>query len=291
MLRICDWCSSSVGPSLLGCRLSGAIVAQGPGPKMDPMVSEDATEVDMKAVSHWQMAQNSLPIMLLLWAWLQCWSGMLFHGFQICQGSESIEHIMPMVVLVAGLVMTNVIGYVHFCQKGLWRDACLAAVDLDTPYLAYQHGRQIMLGKNCPDWEELRLRNSIWRSLPLAMVGFVLAFRIILEIPTCQAVGTLSTFAAGTFPELIPYSKFAEDLSEDGVNWTELTKFQSVQNFAKKVPEDYKGQGNLEVCAKAIHLENAVWAAAECKNSNWRKHDIAYATGLAGSSRNVEKYR
>ena len=154
-------------------RLSGAIVAQGPCPKfmiyqqaqagaqegpvqlprpyipwscMGPMVSEDATEVDMKAVSHWQMAQNSLPIMLLLWAWLQCWSGMLFHGFQICQGSESIEHIMPMVVLVAGLVMTNVIGYVHFCQKGLWRDACLAAVDLDTPYLVYQHGRQIMLG-------------------------------------------------------------------------------------------------------------------------------------------------
>ena len=80
----------------------------------------------------------------------------------------------------------------------------------------------------------------------------------------------------GTFPQLIPYSKFAEDLSNDGVNLTEVTKFQSVQNAAKKVPEDYKGQGNLEVGAKAIHLENAVWAAAECKNSNWRKHDITY---------------
>ena len=57
---------------------------------MDPMVSEVSTEVDMTAVSHWKMAQNSLPIMLLLWAWLQRWSGMLFHGFQICQGKR--EH-------------------------------------------------------------------------------------------------------------------------------------------------------------------------------------------------------
>ena len=125
--EICDWCSSSVDPSLLvsavGCHCCSRPLPEiydlstGPswrsgGPSstprpyipwscMGPMVSEDATEVDMKAVSHWQMAQNSLPIMLLLWAWLQCWSGMLFHGFQICQGSESIEHIMPMVVLVA----------------------------------------------------------------------------------------------------------------------------------------------------------------------------------------------
>lgn len=246
---------------------------------MDPMISEDAAEVDTKAVSHWQMAQNSLQIALLLWAWLQCWSGMFYHGFQICEGSESIKHIMPMVVLVVGLVMTNVIGFVHFRQKGFWRDACLAALDLDTPYLAYQHGRQIMLGKPCPDWELLRLRNSIWRSLPLAMVGFVLAFRIILEIPTCQAVGTLSTFAVGTFPELMPWSNFAEDLSKNGVNLTELRKFQgiqkAVQKAAQKVPGEYKGDRGVKVGAKAIHLEHALWAAAECKDSKWRTHDIA----------------
>lgn len=107
---------------------------------MDPMVFEDATEVDMKAVSHWQMAQNSLPIMLLLWAWLQCWSGMLFHGFQICQGSESIKHIMPMVVLV-----TSGTGHCK-CDRICTFLSERLVVDLDTPYLAYQHGRQIMLG-------------------------------------------------------------------------------------------------------------------------------------------------
>lgn len=244
---------------------------------MDPMISEDAAEVDAKAVSPRQMAENSLQIALLLWAWLQCWSGMFFHGFQICAGSKSITHIMPMVVLVVGLVMTNMIGFVHFRQKGFWRDACLAAVDLDTPYLAYRHGRRIVLGKPCPDWELLRLRNSIWRSLPLAMAGFVLAFRIILEIPMCQAVGTLSTFAVGTFPELMPWSNFAEDLSENGVNLTELRKFQGVQEAAQKVPDEYKGQRSRELGAKAIHLEHELWAAAECKNSKWDKHDISYA--------------
>ena len=108
------------------------------------------------------------------------------------------------------------------------------------------------------------------------MVGFVLAFRIILEIPTCQAVGTWSTCAAGSFPQLIPYSKFAVDLSNDGLKLTEPQKFGGVQKAFKRVPEEYKGQRSLELGAKAIHLENAVWAAANCKNSNWRRHAIAY---------------
>lgn len=78
----------------------------------------------------------------------------------------------------------------------------------------------------------------------------------------------------GTFPQLIPYSKFAVDLSNDGLNLTELRKFHGVQEAAERVPEDYKGQRSLELGAKAIKLENAVWAAAECKNSNWRRHVI-----------------
>ena len=56
----------------------------------------------------------------------------------------------------------------------------MLAVDLDTPYLACKHGLQVVKG---PERDKLRIRNSIWRSLPLAMISFVLSMRSLAEIP------------------------------------------------------------------------------------------------------------
>jgi hypothetical protein len=71
--------------------------------------------------------------------------------------------------------MTNTLGYLEFAQQGRKKEALLAAVDLDGPYTIFQHRSAILADEPCPDWANLRIRQAVWRSVPLAVVSLHLA--------------------------------------------------------------------------------------------------------------------
>lgn len=242
--------------------------------------------VEQKAISPFEMMRSSFQIFLLLWAWLTCWVDMVSNALEVSHGSQDIEHRMPLVVIAVGILMTNVLGVLHFQRKGQWVDACIAAVDFDTPYLACKHGMQILRGQICPDWEALRQRNSSWRSIPLAMVGFVLAFRVLMQIPGCEMGATLSGVMIAGFPEVIPqsksaddlpYSRWAHDLVRDEVNVSEITLFTDgiprVQEILQKrsLAEREK---HVALLMKLLQTENVVWTCASCSLSHWKKQRI-----------------
>ena len=53
-------------------------------------------------------------------------------------------------------------------------------------------GDRILKEEDCPEWYQLQVRQALWRSVPLAVVGFCLTGRVFLEVPSCQLAGTLS---------------------------------------------------------------------------------------------------
>lgn len=55
--------------------------------------------------------------------------------------------------------------------------AVAAALDLDTMYVVSTRSRQIVRNLPCPEWDELQLRQVVWRSIPLAIVTFFLQER------------------------------------------------------------------------------------------------------------------
>ena len=85
---------------------------------------------------------------------------------------------------VASEVMTNTLGFLEFYKSARWKEAGLAACDLDTPYILVTQGRQILADADCPDFAALQMRQAVWRSVPLAIVGFFLACR-----PFCGGPG------------------------------------------------------------------------------------------------------
>eukprot|EP00434_Breviolum_minutum_P013558 symbB.v1.2.011948.t1/scaffold813.1/size160256/4 len=224
-----------------------------------------------------QECRRLVEMLLLQWAWMKTWIDLITNGIVVVQQYPATDArcTAPVIVILAGIILTNVIGFTHFFRKGCFTEAIAAAVDLDTPYLAYKLYPEVLKGDNCLEWEKLRLRNSIWRSLPLAIITFALASRVVVEIPLCQQFATLGPLAVGTFPDLAPDSPFVRDLwFRNGVNPEDIRIFQNVWNRTQELLPSQTREGLQKVAKKSLVLQQRAWAAAHCKDSEWKQVEL-----------------
>ena len=230
---------------------------------------------------HVEMLRRLVEILLLQWAWLKSWFDLVFNGLELDEKFD-IRFLAPTVVIIVGIVMTNVLGFINFFLQGLHLDACMAAFDLDTPFLAYKHGAQVVKGEDCPEWEKLRMRNSIWRSLPLAMITLILQMRNLFEIPTCQVFTMVGPLATSVVPDLSLQSRFIQDILVRNAKF-DYSAMGQVQNFheaASNIPPESREKFRPTVRI-LLDLEKDVWGAAHCSESTWeetrmlRKQDVS----------------
>ena len=220
-----------------------------------------------------EVAWRSFEVLLLLWAWFKCWLVMYSTSSRILEMQDAdIRDLAPLAVLVVGFLATSVLGFLHYHEQERPLHACIAALNLDTPHLACRHGWNIVLGGTNQDWETLRIRHSIWRSLPLAMMTFVLTCRNLVEIPACQVAVQNSAFAVGTFPQLANRSQWGEDLRRDlDLGLENVHRVDQFARSARRVEEDIaKDKNLLEIGKLALRVENQVWKAAHCHESEWQ---------------------
>ena len=229
---------------------------------------------------HVETLRRLVEIILLQWAWLKSWFDLVVYGLKLRDGyhiSEKfdIKFLAPTVVIVVGIVMTNALGFINFFLQGLHLDACMAAFDLDTPFLACKHGAQVVKGEDCPEWEKLRMRNSIWRSLPLAMITLILSLRNLVEIPTCQmfaAVGPLATSLLTDLENPSRFSRFIEDIHDDAkFNFYDIRQHQIFRETAAKSFTSQQRQAMTRMAWNLLGLESAAWDAAHCSDSTWEE--------------------
>ena len=92
------------------------------------------------------------------------------------------------------------------------------AAALDTMYVVSTRSRQIVGNLPCPEWDELQLRQVVWRSIPLAIVTFFLQVHQSVEIPCCQMAASLSVAGAEMFNRPI-HSRARRHHWSDAHNW------------------------------------------------------------------------
>lgn len=208
---------------------------------------------------------------------MKTWIDLITNGIAVVQQYPATEArcTAPVIVILAGIILTNALGFVDFFRKGCFKEAIVAAVDLDTPYLAYKLHQEVLRGDNCLDWEKLRMRNSIWRSLPLAITTFALASRVVVEIPLCQQFATLGPLAVGAFPDLALESPFARDLwFRNKVDPFDIRIFENVWLRTQEFLQGQMRDELREVANKSLDLQSAAWAAAHCKDSSWKQVEL-----------------
>ena len=252
-----------------------------------PTAEEQQNEVP-KSQATWQHVETLrrlVEILLLQWAWLKSWFDLVVYGLKLRDEHHlsekfDIKFLAPTVVIVVGIVMTNVLGFLNFFLQGLHLDACMAAFDLDTPFLACKHGAQVVKGEDCPEWEKLRMRNSIWRSLPLAMITLVLQMRNLLEIPTCQMFASLGPSTTSVVPGLENQSRFIQDIGNANLNYSAIAQVARFRDSASTIPVDER-EMFLPTFRIVLSLEDHLWEAAHCSDSTWeeatllRKQDVS----------------
>ena len=248
----------------------------------DSVATAEAQQNEIpKSQATWQYVEmlRLVEILLLQWAWLKSWFDLVFNGLQLVQKFD-IKFLAPTVVITVGILMTNVLGFLNFFLQGLHLDACMAAFDLDTPFLAWKHGAHVVKGEDCPEWEKLRMRNSIWRSLPLAMITLVLSLRNLFEIPTCQIFAMVGPLAASVVPELENDSRFIQDIHNAKLNYSAFGQVQGFRQTASRISVDQR-ERFLPTGRQLLALEKDVWEAAHCSDSAWeettmlRKQDLS----------------
>ena len=70
----------------------------------------------------------------------------------------------PLLVLLFGLFMTNIRGYLDAKAQNDMPLAKAAAMDLDMALLLQRHGRRIIADQPHADWRKLKLRQALGRA-------------------------------------------------------------------------------------------------------------------------------
>ncbi|CAE7366076.1 unnamed protein product [Symbiodinium sp. CCMP2592] len=226
------------------------------------------------------MAKQLGLMFLFLFSWVQCWVAISRNIEAIAAGEEGIDFDIKftasLLVLLSGVCITNIRGFFAFRKRKQFLEAGLAIVDLDSPYVVGTRWRRILRGETVEEWETLRRRNALWRSLPLACLKVFLVVRIFSEIPGCQICLLPTVFIANlaAHPQKghapIPKSRVATDF---GKNWEELAlvingKILDAEAavVAEKLPSD--------LLPRAQRTADGLWKAWHCSDSEWSPEDM-----------------
>ena len=105
---------------------------------------------------------------------------------------KDVVIVAPAVILLLGLILTNLQGYFDEKAREEFALAKAATVDGDMLFLLHRDGKRICSGKPTKAWKRLQVRQALGRGIPLSMVSFYLASRSFIEAPVCQHTAILS---------------------------------------------------------------------------------------------------
>mmetsp|Transcript_59641 Transcript_59641/g.142225 ORF Transcript_59641/g.142225 Transcript_59641/m.142225 type:complete len:645 (-) Transcript_59641:47-1981(-) len=221
-----------------------------------------------------KMLQNPLStatFCMNLGVWCYSWCKILFYcKATFCDRDDDILRWAPLAGQLIGLIMTNVLGVIHFVRAEDRLGVVLAALDLDIWLLAYRHGPSILKGEAPKQWEKLRLRTAIWRGVPLACIDYYLASRDTFEMPWCQATAALQ-LGLLRMGESQTSSLAVKAFLKDGLNPWQLTEVKEVSGFFAN------SSGAFQPARKSLlDLEKAVWNSCHCWKSTWQRRSLSY---------------
>ncbi|CAJ1460546.1 unnamed protein product [Effrenium voratum] len=219
-------------------------------------------------------AAASASLVLFVVCWCKGWVDLLGHGQAVLDGDHDILHSAPLAAQLAGLVMTNLLGAVFYFRRKNWWGGLCACLDLDTWYLLGTQGPEILRAE-AKDWEHLRLRTSIWRSLPLACIGFYLATRDLFEMPLCQMMA--STRATLYHYDFVRSSPWLSAMEKAQIDPSTLTWVQM------EAPSTAAGRDIFpaHVFADLRGLEESIWSSCHCSQSRWSQREVPFMTDMA----------
>eukprot|EP00438_Fugacium_kawagutii_P017993 Skav229943 [mRNA] locus=scaffold4282:163728:164863:- [translate_table: standard] len=123
-------------------------------------------------------------------------------------------------------------------------------------------GGEILADVHNKDFANLQLRQALWRTIPLGMVGFFLAFRMFLEIPMCQLTADLSRLQVGLDIQT-DKDPLMEDLKRDKIAWSKLSMYNRWKNQSAEDTRD------PDLALSAEKTIAHVWANCQCSDGRW----------------------
>ena len=226
----------------------------------------------------------TLQVAVFMGSWVASWMSLLFNSYRMVLGPLGghrldVLYVFPVVVLLLGLLMTNLSGYLEEQKK----DPALARAaiwDADMFVLIRRHGRELCAGKAPEAWSRLKTRQALGRGIPLSMVSFYLASRHLVEGPSCQAASSLSrVLVQGREQSDSRLVKLLADHRQicgfdlpfgQGLNCTTSEELKPKQTDLLRQLQEGElpawGEGFTEALQTS---EKLVWSAAHCEQSTW----------------------
>eukprot|EP00434_Breviolum_minutum_P037532 symbB.v1.2.033281.t1/scaffold4110.1/size46135/6 len=212
---------------------------------------------------------------LFVGSWLTSWWALLKNSILMLGAPQDVVIVAPAVILLLGLILTNVQGYFEEKAREEYILAKAAVVDGDLLLLLHRDGRRICAGKPTKAWKRLQVRQALGRGIPLSMVSFYLASRSVIEDPVCQLSSLLSrSILSGNEKGTCQLTEALEDQkqicnfdlpfgfglgcqSSEELNHTTLLK-------------QINDQSPIPWGTELPVAEEAVWKSGHCRASTWR---------------------
>ena len=215
---------------------------------------------------------------LFVGSWLTSWWALLKNSILMFGAPQDVVILAPAVILLLGLILTNLQGYFEEKAREEYILAKAAVVDADMVFLLHRDGRRICSGKPTKAWRRLQVRQALGRGIPLSMVSFYLASRSVIEDPVCQLSSALSrdillgsTDGTCKLTEALEDQKqicsfdlpfgfglgcqSSEELNQTGL----LTQIREAPNTTWKTWD-----------TELRDAEEAIWKSGHCRASTWR---------------------
>ena len=112
----------------------------------------------------------TLQTALFVGSWLTSWWSLLKNSILMFGAPKDVVIVAPAVILLLGLIRTNVQGYLDEKAREEFTLAKAAAVHGDMIFLLHRDGKTICSGKPTKVWKRLQVRQALGRGIPLSMV-------------------------------------------------------------------------------------------------------------------------
>ena len=223
----------------------------------------------------------TLQTALFVGAWLTSWWSLLKNSILMFHAPKDVVIVAPAVILLLGLILTNVQGYFDEKAREEFTVAKAAAVDGDLLVLLHRDGKRICSGKPTKAWRRLQVRQALGRGIPLSMVSFYLASRSVIEEPICQLSARLSR-------EILEHNttgtcKLTEALADQkricrfdlpfgfGLGCQSSEELNQTGLLAEIREESTLGFGDKEIFEAPLKgAEEEIWKSGHCSASTWR---------------------
>lgn len=181
--------------------------------------------------------------------------------FDFCPGS------FPNIVLRLFEPPTFVLRLqVKNCRLKVWLKMLHHAIAKKKRHPQQSWHQEILADVHNKDFANLQLRQALWRTIPLAIVGFFLAARVFLEIPICQMAADLSRLVH--IGELqTNKDPLVQDLKRDNIDPRGLYSMDWWQDRSADDTQDPK------LARFAEKTLAHVWANCQCSDGRWDKVD------------------